>query len=137
MKNYKINNKYVINMWFGDISDDGHGKFDVFTILSKVDRDCISNAYTEIINKYELKSIFYEYCDCNIYLEDYLYYKDTFNIDIFELSEKDFTEKVYISTDDFEKFIVFLINKEHPDYEVEIIELPECSKYIGYGLFYE
>ena len=137
MRNYKINDKYVINMLFGDISHDGHGQFDIFTILSKVDRDCISNAYTEIINKYELKSVFDEYVDCNICLEDYLYYKDTFNIDIFELSEKDFTEKVYISTDDFEKFIVFLINKEHPDYEVEIIELPECSKYISYGLFYE
>ena len=116
MRNYKINDKYVINMLFGDISHDGHGQLDMFTILSKVDRDCISNAYTEIINKYELKSIFDKYDDCNIYLEDYLYYKDTFNIDIFELSEKDFTEKVYISTDDFEKFIVFLINKEHPDY---------------------
>ena len=111
MRNYKINDKYVINMLFGDISHDGHWQFDIFTILSKVDRDCISNAYTEIINKYELKSIFDEYGDCNICLEDYLYYKDTFNIDIFELSEKDFTEKVYISTDDFEKFIVFLINK--------------------------
>lgn len=65
MRNYKINDKYVINMLFGDISHDGHGQFDIFTILSKVDRDC------------------------------------------------------------------------HPDYEVEIIELPECSKYIGYGLFYE
>lgn len=56
MRNYKINDKYVINMLFGDISHDGHGH---------------------------------------------------------------------------------LINKEYPDYEVEIIELPECSKYIGYGLFYE
>lgn len=48
MRNYKINDKYVINMLFGDISHDGHGQFDIFTII-QIMRQKLLN-YQNVLN---------------------------------------------------------------------------------------
>ena len=119
---YKNNGKYIMQLGFMDLEYEGYY---TFIISSKVDGCIIHTATHNIINKYNLKSI-----DTCITKDKYLDYKNKYNIYLLNLKESYFiNNKCYIDSETIQDFIIFLLNKDYPEYEVELIELP----YIALG----
>ena len=119
---YKNNGKYIMQLGFMDLEYEGYY---TFIISSKIDCCIIHTATHNIINKYNLKSI-----DTCITKDKYLDYKNKYNIDLLNLKESYFiNNKCYIDSETIQDFIIFLLNKDYPEYEVELIELP----YIALG----
>ena len=137
---------YLIVFPIGDWSEDGHGKYHVYTISSKKPAAQVRDAHyksADVVG-FDLETICKEYEESTIKLSTVKRLKEL-GYGEFEESDTD-KKKVYPTSEELVRIWAFILNKVDPDLNLKIVDLPSIVFYgkdtkgrqvnnLGYGIF--